>query len=71
MGMAETWLFMGRWEHLLTPDRELTTAQSTNTARVQLGDPRSFVKVTGRSRNDSEGAAPQHQTCIAAQMRAH
>ena len=34
---------------LLTTDRELLTVQSTNTTKVQLGEPVSFIGVTYRN----------------------
>lgn len=34
---------------LLTPDRELMTDGSTNTTKVQLGEPGSFIHLTYRS----------------------
>ena len=45
-----TKLFIGRCNtHLLTPARDLLTIQSTDTTKVQLGEPMSFVGVADRS----------------------
>jgi hypothetical protein len=42
-------LFLGRHEHLLALDKELTTDQSKDTIKVQLGEPMSFIGITPRS----------------------
>ena len=41
----------GKMQHtcLLTPDRDLTRDQCTDTTKVQLGEPMSFIGVTYRS----------------------
>lgn len=41
----------------LTPDRELTTEQSMDTTRVQLGETMSYIGVTHRSTKDSKTTA--------------
>ena len=48
--------FPGEMQHtcLITPDRDPTTDQSTDTTDVQPGEPMSFIEVTYRNRNDSK-----------------
>ncbi|KAL6035748.1 hypothetical protein STEG23_017822 [Scotinomys teguina] len=46
--------------HLLTPDRELTTDQTTDTITVQFGEPVSFIGVTDRT----VGRNPQYLTLL-------
>lgn len=49
-------LFLRRHEQTFfhTPYQEPTTDQSTDTTRVELGEPMSFTVVTCRSRNDTQ-----------------
>lgn len=47
--------FLGETLHtcLLTPGRELTTDQSTETTKVQCGEPKSFIGASYRNVSDS------------------
>lgn len=51
-------LFLGRCEECqLIPDGKLTTDQSKDTTKVQLGEPMSVVGVTYRRRKETRTAA--------------
>ena len=48
--------------HLLPPDKKPTTAQSTNTTKVQLGDPKRFTGVSYR--NMDEGSLTEAEVTL-------
>lgn len=48
--------------HLLPPDKKPTTAQSTNTTKVQLGEPKRFTGVSYR--NMDEGSLTEAEVTL-------
>lgn len=47
-------VYLGRHEHLLTPNRGTLTDQNNNSTKDQLGEPTSFIEVNYRSMGMTE-----------------